>query len=390
LQRKQNKDWMYPRNRAERCPSVPIGDFENEIPLSFPREETSLGSGLPSHLPLGDVPCPHGALLTVFSTTQLEHLLKQCVSVPSRFWRYLYKDFDFRSLNGYYRNDKSVGMIDLRDKVMKRQFLFMLVLGFLLSLVSSLYAQFTPEEIAYRPKLEDFLRTAEIISSKDIGEGVTKPCKLDMKSGNEEHSGCWKNPSGMQKGFVEGWQYEIAAYEMDKLLGLNMIPPTVEREFNGKRGSLQFWITSEMSDLERMEQGINIPQDKLESWNKQKYLTRAFDCLIANEDRTQQNIRYKKDWRTILIDHSRSFRSSEKFQKQLVFGKNGVLAQKLFRRLPWVFVENVRALNFDKIKQAVDPCLTDEEIQAVLVRKKLLLDEIEEMIEEKGEANVLY
>jgi len=273
---------------------------------------------------------------------------------------------------------------------MKRQFLFMLVLGFLLSLVSSLYAQFTPEEIAYRPKLEDFLRTAEIISSKDIGEGVTKPCKLDMKSGNEEHSGCWKNPSGMQKGFVEGWQYEIAAYEMDKLLGLNMIPPTVEREFNGKRGSLQFWITSEMSDLERMEQGINIPQDKLESWNKQKYLTRAFDCLIANEDRTQQNIRYKKDWRTILIDHSRSFRSSEKFQKQLVFGKNGVLAQKLFRRLPWVFVENVRALNFDKIKQAVGPYLTDEEIQAVLVRKKLLLDEIEEMIEEKGEANVLY
>jgi hypothetical protein len=47
-------------------PSVPIGDFENEIPLSFPSEETSLGSGLYSHLPLGDVPCPssrsHGFL----------------------------------------------------------------------------------------------------------------------------------------------------------------------------------------------------------------------------------------------------------------------------------------------------------------------------------------
>jgi len=38
-------------------PSVPIGDFENEIPLSFPSVETSLGSGLPSHLPSGDVPC---------------------------------------------------------------------------------------------------------------------------------------------------------------------------------------------------------------------------------------------------------------------------------------------------------------------------------------------
>ena len=60
-----------------------------------------------------------------------------------------------------------------------------------------------------------------------------------------------------------------------------------------------------MSDLERIEQGIHIPKDKLDSWSKQKYLARAFDCLIANEDRTQQNIRYTQDWRTILIDHSR-------------------------------------------------------------------------------------
>ena len=37
-------------------PSVPIGDLENT--LSFPSEETSLDSGLPSLLPLGDVPCP--------------------------------------------------------------------------------------------------------------------------------------------------------------------------------------------------------------------------------------------------------------------------------------------------------------------------------------------
>jgi hypothetical protein len=38
--------------------SVPIDDFENEIPISFPSEDTSLDFGLPSHLPTGDVPCP--------------------------------------------------------------------------------------------------------------------------------------------------------------------------------------------------------------------------------------------------------------------------------------------------------------------------------------------
>ncbi len=36
--------------------SVPIDDFENT--LRFPCEETSRDSGLPSHLPTGDVPCP--------------------------------------------------------------------------------------------------------------------------------------------------------------------------------------------------------------------------------------------------------------------------------------------------------------------------------------------
>lgn len=296
--------------------------------------------------------------------------------------------FDFQRVNDYYRKSNSQGMDEIKVTKMKKKII--LWTGLLLSIPCILNAQFTPEEIAQRAELEEFLKTAEIISFKDIGEGVTKPCKLDMRKGEEVHSGCWKNPSGMQKGYFEGWQYEIAAYRLDKLLGLNMIPPTVEREFNDKRGSLQFWITSEMSDLERMEKGIRIPQDHLESWSKRKYLTRAFDCLIANEDRTQQNIRYTKDWRTILIDHSRSFRSSDKFKEQLVFGKNGLLAQQLFRRLPRIFVNNIRALDFDTIKQAIGPYLTDDEIEAVIVRKKLLLDEIDEMIKEKGEAAVLY
>lgn len=276
----------------------------------------------------------------------------------------------------------------VKDKKSKNKFLTIVVFSFLV--FSSLRAQFTPEELAHRPQIEELLRKAEIVRSQEIGEGVTRPIRLFLKEGDVECSGCWKNPKGMEKGFLEGWQYEIAAYEIDKLLGLNMIPPTVEREFDGKKGSLQFWVTSEMSDLERLERGINIPDAKLDSWSKQKYLARAFDCLIANEDRTQQNIRYTKDWRTILIDHSRSFRSSKEFRKQLVMGKNGLLAQKFFRRLPRVFVEKIRALNFEGIKEAVGPHLSKDEIEAILDRKELLLAEIQEMIAEKGEDNVLY
>lgn len=252
------------------------------------------------------------------------------------------------------------------------------------------FGQFTPAEIAQREELEEFLKTAEIIKSEDIGEGVTKPLKLTLKKGDVERYGVWKNPSGIQKGQLEGWQYEIAAYEMDKLLGLNMVPPTVERKLHGLRGSLQLWIESQFSDLEMREKGMSIPDSELLQWSKMKYLARAFDCLIANDDRTQQNMRYTQDWRTILIDHSRSFRSSKKFTKKLVFGEKGIKGVKLIRYLPKAFVEKVKDLNIDNIKNAVGPYLKDKEIEAILKRKELLLNEIEEMIKEKGENKVLY
>ena len=273
---------------------------------------------------------------------------------------------------------------------MKKKVLISLLSVILVIQTYLLFSQFTPKEIANRAEWEDFLKTAEIMRSEDIGEGVTKPYRLYLKKGDVKNSGCWKNPSGIQKGFLEGWQYEIAAYEMDKLLDLHMIPPTVEREFNGKRGSLQLWITSEMSDLDRMEEGIDIPKSHVLSWNRRKYLMRAFDCLIANEDRTQQNIRYTKDWRMILIDHSRSFRSKRKYTRNLLYGKDGIKEKKMIRQLPREFILKLKSLNFEVIKQAVGPYLTDKEIQAVLKRRDLLLKEIEEMIKAVGENKFLY
>lgn len=274
---------------------------------------------------------------------------------------------------------------------MKRKIFLIITLFLLIAQSYEANGQLTPAEIAQREELEEFLRTAEIIGYEEIGEGVTKPLRLLLKKGEVERNGVWKNPSGIQKGFLEGWQYEIAAYQMDKLLGLNMVPPTVERKFKGKRGSLQLWIEHEYSLLEIMEQKIPIPQSKIDHVYKMIYLNRAFDSLIANEDRTRQNIRYTKDWRIILIDHSRSFRSSKKFTEKLLFGKHAERRPKLiFLKLPRAFVEKVKALNFDNIKKAVGRYLKDREIKAILIRKELLLAEIEELIKERGEDYVLY
>jgi hypothetical protein len=260
----------------------------------------------------------------------------------------------------------------------------------LLSFSIILQSQFTSEELAKREALEEFLLNAEIVKAEEVGHGVTKPLRLYLKSDGKEDCGCWKNPQGKMQGFLEGWQYEIASYRMDKLLDLNLIPPTVERVYKGKKGSLQYWIETEYSYLDVVENKIPIPVKMIQNFEKIKYITRAFDSLIANEDRTQQNMRFTPDWRIILIDHSRSFRSSKKYTRQLMFGKNGIMGDKPFRQLPRSFVEKLKILSFENIKNAVGPYLKDAEINSILKRRDLILNEIDEMIKEQGEANVLY
>ncbi len=274
---------------------------------------------------------------------------------------------------------------------MKRTPYLAIFLLFIISYSLVGYGQFTPREVAARAKIEEFLKTAKIVKSEAIGEGVTDPKRLFLQKGEMERmSGAWKNVEGRQKGAWEGWQYEIAAYQMDKLLDLNMVPPTVERELNGMKGSLQYWVSSPLSELDRMEEKKGIPKSKYDNWEKMRHLTRAFDCLIANNDRTQQNIRYTADWRWILIDHSRSFYSTRQDTKRLVYGKRGHKEKQLIKKLPRAFVEKVKELNYEKIKEAAGPYLTKAEIEAVLARKELLLKEIEEMIKEMGEDNFLY
>jgi hypothetical protein len=254
--------------------------------------------------------------------------------------------------------------------------------------------QFTAAELAQRPQWEEFLKTADIVKWEDIGEGVTKPVKLYLRKGDLEAKAVWKNPNAIQMGVPASWTYEIAASQMDKLIGLNMVPPTVEREFRGKKGSLQLWATAKYSLLKIMEEGIPIPEAAREGTDKMKYVVRVFDCLIANDDRTQQNLLYTEDWRTIVIDHSRAFRSAKEYVQRLVYGRNGIKSAEgrllLFRRVPRSLVDSIRALDANKVRQAVGPYLTEEEVQAVMARQKLLLEEIALMIKEQGENAVLY
>ena len=264
---------------------------------------------------------------------------------------------------------------------------FILFLGFNLS-----FTQFTKEELAEEPKWVEFLQTAEIVGQIRLGgsEAVTEPWRLTLEKDGIQRFALWKNPEGRQKGFIEGWQWEIAAYRLDRYLGLNMVPPTAEKRFQGDRGSCQLWVEVEMSLRDKNEKNIKIPSYKVFYWNRATYLHRAFDNLIANEDRHANNILITKDWRMLLIDHSRSFRTLKKFTSELIYTAKHKEGPREMKELPRVFVEKLKSLTFNVIKEVVGEYLTDEEINAILKRRDLIIDWINKQIEKLGEDKVLY
>jgi len=255
-------------------------------------------------------------------------------------------------------------------------------------------AQFKPAEIADYAKWEEFLVAAKIVDQKQmpISEGVTQPWNLTLEKDGHKKSAVWKNVSGNKiGGFKESWKAEIAAYRLSKYLGLNMVPPTVEKEFRGDRGACQLWIDywknfEQISKEKAQPKGI-----KFTLFLRTLYLQRAFDNLISNEDRHQRNYLITEDWRMILIDHSRTFRTTAKFTKNLIYDEKFKEGKTfIMDSLPRKFYEIVKSLTAQSIRDVVGEYLTDEEIQATLARKDLVVAWIENHIKEKGEAYALY
>jgi hypothetical protein len=275
---------------------------------------------------------------------------------------------------------------------MSRFMKFLFILVFIFSSGLQIIAQFTKEEMTKMDEWEEYLKTAEITGQEQMQsrEAVTNPYILQLEKNGVARQAIWKNPEGRMRGYLEGWKWEIAAYRLNRYLGLNMVPPTVEKRFQGNRGSCQLWIDTWMSLKDKYEKNISVPPIKVLHWNRALYLQRAFDNLIANVDRHQNQYLITEDWRMILIDHSRSFRTSKQYTTKLIYDEKNKEGSRIMKELPREFVEKLKSLDSEVIKNVVGEYLTDKEIEAVLLRRDLIIDWINKKIEEVGEDKVLY
>jgi len=263
-----------------------------------------------------------------------------------------------------------------------------------LGMGSRLLAQFTAAEVADFDKWEDFLKTAKVVDQEQLtgALAVTNPWILTLEKDGTKQKAVWKNVYGPRiKGFKETWKGEIAAYRLSRALGLNMVPPTVEREFQGDRGSCQMYVPY-WNNLETIiKKKLSPPGIKAMYFDREIRLQRAFDNLIYNVDRHQRNYLITEDWRMVLIDHSRTFGTDKKARTDLIYDekfKEG--PQFVMVPLSRAFFEALKGLTAESIRTAVGDYLDDDEIAATLSRRDLMVAWIDARIAKDGEAKVLY
>jgi hypothetical protein len=226
--------------------------------------------------------------------------------------------------------------------------------------------------IGHEAEYEDYIRTAKVVKTLDTEVGVTHPKHCLFEAGGLATGIVFKPlQPGRLHGFFESYRSEIAAYELDKLLGLHMVPPTVERKIDGQTGSAQLWVDDVV--LLKTRDGSSAPD--VTAWNRQIFRQRIFDDLIANIDRNQGNLLLDPVWNLILIDHSRAF--------------TGAMTMPFpMTRIDREFYTKLKALDETSLKTHMGKLLFDGP-KALLQRRDKIIQQFEDMIAKYGEAVVL-
>jgi hypothetical protein len=238
---------------------------------------------------------------------------------------------------------------------------------------------------------EDFLRTAEIINTKVIAEGTTRSERATLSDARGTHdahiqkvdvsAAKFEGVGGQwELNFRDTWKFNLAAYIMNRLLGMDMIPPTVERKVGKRPAAVTWWIDDVLMDeKERLERGVLPPVGHRDRWNRQIHIIDVFDQLIANKDRNIENIIITRSWDVWIIDHTRTFRA----HKQLLNPEN-------LTRCDRAMLEAMRRLDKRTLVERLGAYLTNMEIDGLLARRDRIVRFFDRKASEAGGESVLF
>ncbi len=238
---------------------------------------------------------------------------------------------------------------------------------------------------------EEFLKTAEITKVEEFDtKGITKPRQVTLTDGEVTTKAVFKTVDEFHTKVKlttgrtlfklrDRYQHEIAAYELDKLLGLGIVPPTVERKIRRDTGSLSLWVNGTMTEWHRKKVKKLSPPD-IEIWNNRMFDIRLFMQLTWDADYNNiSNLLIDANWKIWKIDSSRAFQSSKKLRRE------GSLT-----RFSRPVLKTLEELTREEIDETLGPWLAKDQLEGLWARRTRILELAQERIEERGEAAVLY
>jgi hypothetical protein len=236
---------------------------------------------------------------------------------------------------------------------------------------------------------ESFLLEAEVVRARSAPGGVTGSIRATLRRGGMTHDADIQvidesSPertlaSTTELDFRDSWRNNVAAYRLDRLLGLGMVPVTVIRDYDAKRGAFTWWLDERlMTEKERYQTRQQVPD--VEAWNRQVHVVRIFDQLIFNFDRNLSNLLIDKSWQLWMIDHTRAFKVFKDLRDQ----------KQLPESCPRRLLAALRRLDEPTLKTRAGGLLSMGQIEGLLGRRDRIVAHYDRLIAAHGEAAVLY
>ena len=158
-----------------------------------------------------------------------------------------------------------------------------------------------PSSLETRAEREAFLSKATV--STDTPADGRRSWRASLASDTRKHDALVETADGSDP-TRRDYRFNVAAYELDKLLRLDLVLPTVERFVSGRPAALTWWLDGvAMNELDRRRKAIDIPD--LDSWRRQMDAVRIFDELISNTYRNTSPGLYPEHGLGQLADHER-------------------------------------------------------------------------------------
>jgi len=217
-----------------------------------------------------------------------------------------------------------------------------------------------PEGLFVAPnELDDAAVLAALRSGEVTVEGPQGPNELKV---SVRHGGK-RIPAVFQVRDAASAQREVAAYRLDRQLGLGVVPATVQREVQGQQGVLQGrplkWVT------QREVQAQSLRAGGWCSTGPQFQLVYALDVLTGNDARTADSLLFDSDdWLVYATAH------------QSAFGTGKALPAYLKAQPPAPGAELRRragALDQASLQATLGELLNARALQAILQRRDALL-----------------